>query len=245
MPVAIAVSEKCERAEMEDYCFLDSNFGGTGKIFGGVYDGHCGGDAARYAAERLHLYFLCCLRAGMLPPKAFSIAYQKVSDDLKDQDSGTTAATFLLDETHVHSANAGDSRILVVGAQEMIQLTVDHRLDDSEELKRVMLCGGRIQYPYLMKGFRGLMPTRALGDGYFRDVGVISAPSVGIHEIRRQDEWLVAATDGLFDELDNRETARLCRGCTDPARLADTLIRETLSRSRRPDNTTIIIVKLH
>jgi serine/threonine protein phosphatase PrpC len=242
--VAVAVSEQGSRYEMEDFYFLDSNFGGTGNVFGGVYDGHNGSHAARYAAEHLHLYFLACLRAGNSPNKAFPMAYRKVSDDLKHQDSGTTAATFLIDEARIHIANVGDSRILVGGPDEMLQLTVDHRLNDSEEFKRVILSGGRIKYPYVMKGFQGLMPTRALGDEFFRDVGVIPTPWVAVHDIGRQDTWLLAATDGLFDVVDNRETARLCRGHTEPARLAQALVRHVRDRSSSSDNTTIILVKL-
>lgn len=244
MSVAIAVSEQGDRAEMEDFHFLDPDFGGTGSIFGGVYDGHRGNRAARHAAEHLHSYFLDCLQAGLPPPEAFTLAYLKVSDDLKDQDSGTTAATFFVDETLVHTANAGDSRILVAGASGSLQLSVDHRLDDSQERKRIILCGGKIDYPYVMKGFRGVMPTRALGDEYFRDAGVIAAPSVGTHGLRKRDEWLVAATDGLFDVIDNHVTSRLCAEHTDPAELADTLLREVFTRCSRPDNTTIIVVKL-
>lgn len=245
MPVAAAVSAQGSRPQMEDAHFLDTGFGDTGSVFGGVYDGHCGSRAARYSAERLHLYFLACLEAGVKPSGAFSAAYHQISDDLKGQGSGTTAATFLLDESFIHTANAGDSRILVIGPGSMIQLTVDHRLDDPKELKRVMLCGGKIDYPYVMKGLRGIMPTRALGDEYFRDAGIISAPSVNLHPIGERDMWLVAATDGLFDAVDNRETAMICRKHDDPARLADELLREVFRRNAMPDNTTVIVVGLH
>ncbi|HDR16429.1 MAG TPA: protein serine/threonine phosphatase 2C family protein [Desulfobacteraceae bacterium] len=244
MPIATVISEQGARGHMEDFHFLDLDFSGIGTIFGGVYDGHSGSYAARYAAETLHLYFLDSAKEGVSPSGAFCSAYQKVSDDLKHQDSGTTAATFLLEKMRIHIANAGDSRIIVVGDDYVTQLTIDHRLDNAEEFKRILLSGGKIDYPYVMKGIRGLMPTRSLGDEYFRDAGVIPTPATFVHEIRDRDGWLVAATDGLFDEMDNETVARLCREHTEPRLLAETLIREVLTGCAMPDNTTVILVKL-
>lgn len=244
MPVSVAVSDQGCRAQMEDAHFLDGAFGESGSVFGGVYDGHCGSLAARHAADRLHMYFLGCLRAGMTPSRAFPVAYHKVSDDLRDQVSGTTAATFLLEDNLIHTANAGDSRIILIGAGGATQLTVDHRLDDPDELKRVMLCGGKIRYPYVMKGSEGVMATRALGDEYFRDAGVIPTPFVKVHSIREQDAWLVAATDGLFDVIDNRETAKICEKHADPIWAAEDLVLEATRRCRVTDNISIIVVRL-
>jgi len=230
---------------MEDFHFLNTDFGGKGRIFGGVYDGHNGACAARYAAATLHIYFLDCLRDGSTPSEAFCVAYQKVSDDLKNQTSGTTAVTFLLDQDQIHAANAGDSRMIVVGDDEPRQLTVDHRLDNPEEVERILRSGGETDYPYVIKGIRGLMPTRALGDEYFRDVGVIPLPAGCVYNIRDRDRWLVAATDGLFDEMDNENVSCLCRKHSEPRLLAQILVREVLTGCAMPDNTTIILVKLH
>lgn len=243
MPTAVAVSEQGARARMEDYHTLDFDSGESGSVFGGVYDGHSGNSAARHAAEFLHVYFFDFLRAGLPPATAFQAAYLKISRDLENQPSGTTAATFFIDEGLIHAANAGDSRILVVREEGETQLSVDHRVDNPEEMKRIKLSGGEINYPYVVKGSSGLMPTRALGDEYFRDIGVISVPSVCSREIGPSDLWLVAASDGLFDVIDNRETAGICRLHTDPFRLAETLVGEIAERSLAPDNITIILVK--
>jgi serine/threonine protein phosphatase PrpC len=244
MPDATIISEQGARPHMEDFYFLDLDFGGKGNPFGGVYDGHSGAYAARYAAETLHAYFLDGLRDGSTPSEAFRFAYEKVSDDLEDQSSGTTAATFLLDQGYVHAANAGDSRILVVGDDEPCQLTVDHRLDNPGEAERIRHSGGKIDYPYVVKGIRGLMPTRALGDAYFRDAGVIPSPATCVRKIRERDRWLVAATDGLFDKMDNQSVSRLCGNNTEPGLAAEALVREVLSRCAMPDNITVIVVKL-
>jgi serine/threonine protein phosphatase PrpC len=245
MPVAMVISEQGARGHMEDFHFLDLDFGGKEKVFGGVYDGHNGAYAACYAADTLHTYFLDGLQRGFTPSKAFCVAYQNVSDDLEDQASGTTAATFFLDGTSVYAANAGDSRIIVVGDHEPRQLTVDHRLDNPGEAERILRSGGEIDYPYVMKGIRGLMPTRSLGDEYFRDAGVIPLPDTSIHQIREWDRWLVAATDGLFDALDNESVSSLCSKSTEPRLLVETLVQEVLTGCTMPDNTTVILVKLH
>jgi serine/threonine protein phosphatase PrpC len=49
------------------------------------------------------------------------------------------------------------------------------------------------------RGGHGLMVTRALGDRWFRPVGVIGVPEVTELELPADARALIAATDGLWD----------------------------------------------
>ena len=100
---------------------------------------------------------------------------------------------------------------MVVGSEEFHQLTVDHRLDDTEERRRIEKMGGLIDYPYVVRGRYGLMPTRTIGDAYFKPVGVIATPWVNEYEISRADSFLIAACDGLFDVMSNRQVVEFVR----------------------------------
>ncbi|MFH0914597.1 MAG: PP2C family protein-serine/threonine phosphatase [Chloroflexota bacterium] len=241
---AAAVSEKGMRAEMEDAHYLDLNLGGRGWVFGGVYDGHGGSYAAGYAAKRLHEVFLEKLLSGTSPQEAFTTAYETTSEELSTQDSGTTAVTFLIRDRKIFTANVGDARALVIGKKGFAQLTVDHRLDNPAEKHRIEEMGGVIHYPYVYRGFSGLMPTRTLGDQYFKAVGVIATPLVGEHPISPEDLVLVAACDGLFDVMTNEEVRQLARKYPQPQKLVEVLRDEALLVRQGTDNLTVIAISL-
>ena len=229
---------------MENAYFLDLAFDGRGAVFGGVYDGHGGDEAAVYASEHLHLFFLHHIRSNRPPGGAFVDAYLEVSRRLSDQDSGTTAVTFFITDGLIHAANTGDAQALLVGVRETVLLSVQHRVDDPLERERVRKAGAVISYPYVMSGLRGVMPTRALGDEYFRSVGVTSMPSVCEHAIEGSDLWLVAACDGLFDMMTNEEIAQIARLYHEPRDMVEALREEVMDRRGGWDNLTIIAVSL-
>jgi serine/threonine protein phosphatase PrpC len=241
---AAVISETGYRQEMEDAHFLDLNFANKGWIFGGIYDGHGGNYAAKYASETLHKQFLKYLLAGTSPQEAFVKSYEETSRELGEQGSGTTAVDFLIMDRRIFTANAGDARAIVVNRKEVIQLTVDHRLDNLSERKRVEKMGAYTAYPYVYRGNMGLMPTRTIGDEYFKPVGVIATPSVNEYQISKEDIALVAACDGLFDVMTNEEVADFARRIHNPKALVETLENEVIINRSGTDNLTIIAVSL-
>jgi serine/threonine protein phosphatase PrpC len=238
------LSEKGRRYTMEDAHYADPCFGGEDRFFAGVYDGHGGGFAARYAADHLHQKLLEKLSDGVPPEVAFPAAYEAISKELAEQTSGTTAATFLIDRDVITAANVGDARVLLIGRRRCRQLTVDHRAENVEERERVARQGGHFEGPYLMHGSQGLMPTRSLGDVYFEPVGVIPTPSVKTCQITEDDIYVLAACDGLFDYMENDEIAGVARQFSDSESLVKRLGEEVLQVRLGTDNLTIIAVSL-
>ncbi len=232
------------RPAMEDAHFTDPNFAGRGWVYAGIYDGHNGAEAAQYAAKRLHRIFLERLEVGMAPGEAFSAAYEAVSAEMERLDSGTTAVDVLLRDGIIYAANVGDARAIVVGRRSMHQLTVDHRLDDPSERQRVEAAGGRVIYPYTYRGMQGLMPTRSLGDSYFKPVGIIATPSVAEYALTDDDFLVLAACDGLFDFMENEEVARFAREYAGLEALLEALKTEVLGNRSGADNLTIAAVSL-
>lgn len=241
---AAIISERGLRPEMEDTHFLDLNFANCGWIFAGIYDGHGGQFAAEYTSKRLHRVFLEKLLAGSSPGKAFIESYETTSEELNNQDSGTTAVNFFIRDKEIFTANAGDARALVIGNTGFRQLTIDHRLANQEERKRVDKKGGHIRYPYVYRGYVGLMPTRTIGDQYFRPVGVIATPSLNECKITEDDLVLLAACDGLFDVMTNEEVAEFAMRFSQPDSLVEALKHEVLLNRFGTDNLTIITVFL-
>lgn len=238
------VSEKGHRYKMEDAHVLDMNFDDRGWIFGGVYDGHNGDFAARYSARHLHRIFLRTLHSDLSPQESFMFAYEEASRRLQFQDSGTTAVTFLIKDGRIFTANAGDARAIVIRDREAHQLTIDHRVMNRDELTRILDRGGTIRGSYVVRGGEGLMPTRTIGDEYFKPVGIISTPAVNSYEISERDVFLIAACDGLFDFMTNEEVADIAAEFTEPDQLVDRLKIEVLVNRCGLDNLSIIAVSL-
>jgi serine/threonine protein phosphatase PrpC len=241
---AAVTSEKGIRPSMEDDHVLDVNFGNKGWIYGGIYDGHNGDYAAKYAAKRLHRIFLENLLGGLEPGKAFTLSYETVSREVSEQESGTTAVDFLIQDKRIYTANAGDARAILVNRKGVSQLTVDHRVDNPDERERVEKMGASIDYPYVVKGYQGLMPTRTIGDQYFKAAGVIATPSLNEYLITPGDSMLISACDGLWDFMNNGEVAALAEEYPEPKSLLNALTPEVLINRLGTDNLTIIAVSL-
>jgi serine/threonine protein phosphatase PrpC len=236
------ISEKGLRPSMEDAHYLDLGFGGKESIYGGIYDGHNGYYAANYTAKNLHKHFLDNLLAGLTPGQAFSHSYETVSQELKDQESGTTSVDFFIHNKKIYTANVGDCRAIVVNQNSVSQLTVDHRLDNLDELKRILKMKASINYPYVIRGNMGLMPTRSIGDHYFKAAGVISSPSLGEYFINPDDLILISACDGLWDFMNNEEVAALSRRFIEPKSFLNALKQEVIVNRVGSDNLTVIAV---
>lgn len=238
------ILEQGKRLHMEDAYFFDLNFNKKGWIFGGVYDGHNGKEAAEYAVNNLHKKFLKILLGGEEIRDAFVKTYQEISDELRHQDSGACAANFFIQNKKIYTANAGDVRIVVIGKDEFHQLTTDHRLDNLDERKRIQAMGGEIEYPYAVRDGQGLMPTRTLGDEYFKPIGIIATPDIDEYIISDNDIYLIAATDGLFDAMSNKEVLEVSQKFDNPDDIVQALKTEVLVSRHGTDNLAIIVLGL-
>src|SRR3989344_1225351 len=240
---AAVVSEIGRRAYMEDAYYLQ--FADEGKqLFCGIYDGHGGDAAAIYARDNLHKLFFKVLTQGENEASAFVQAFETISKELSHQDSGTTAVSFYIKNKTVFLANAGDARLIVIGRSQAKQLTQDHRLTNPQEYQRLLKAGGVVQPPYVYKYGQGLMPTRTIGDEYFKDIGIIATPQTDDYQLTSQDRWIVAGSDGLFDELTNEEIVRLLLASTTAKQAAEVLKKEVLVTRQGRDNLTFIVLKI-
>lgn len=228
------------RAEMEDRHVVAAEPEG---LLVAVYDGHGGAAVADLAERHLPPAFFAALRRGQGVEAAFHQAFAEVDRLTRDEECGAGVTAVFVGDASLVAANLGDGRALVVGDHDQEALTRDHRVDDPEERRRVVLAGARIEEPYLVRGRSGLMLTRSLGDRWFRAVGVIATPEISIHVLRRGDRRLVVASDGLWDELESAEVAGLVRRASGAAVAASAVANAVAARGGR-DNLTVIVVDL-
>jgi serine/threonine protein phosphatase PrpC len=241
LPAGVGVAADAgRRSHMEDRWAVQTTPDG---LFAAVYDGHGGAEVADRAAAELHLAVLRALRAGLAPAGALLQAFEELASATADLDSGSTVAALLLAQQALFTAHVGDSRVVRVGRTGAEGLTRDHRIDVADERARVVRMGAELEPPYVVRGDRGLMMTRSLGDCWFRPVGVIAEPEVTRHALGTGDVALVAATDGVWDVLSADDAARVLRRAATAQAAADALIRAALAADAS-DNVTAVVVRL-
>ncbi|XP_050372702.1 probable protein phosphatase 2C 33 [Argentina anserina] len=138
--------------------------------------------------------------------------------------SGTTAVTMVKQGQDLVIANIGDSRA-VLGTRDQdgsliaVQLTVDLKPNLPREAERITLCKGRVfalhNEPDVTRVWLpnsnspGLAMARAFGDFCLKDYGLISVPDVSYRCLTEKDEFVVLATDGIWDVLSNKEVVEI------------------------------------
>ncbi|XP_061362125.1 probable protein phosphatase 2C 65 [Gastrolobium bilobum] len=137
--------------------------------------------------------------------------------------SGCTAVTLIKQGDQLIVGNLGDSRAVLCtreGNQLIpVQLTVDLKPDIPSEASRIINCEGRVfaaeEEPDVYRLWMpdedcpGLAMSRAFGDFCLKDYGLISAPDVFYRKLSNQDEFVVLATDGVWDVLTNNEVINI------------------------------------
>lgn len=80
-------------------------------------------------------------------------------------DSGCTAVVALLRGKELYVANAGDSRCVLCRAGKAVEMSVDHKPEDTPEQDRIIKAGGRVTCDGRVNG--GLNLSRAIGKPIF------------------------------------------------------------------------------
>ncbi|EES07864.1 probable protein phosphatase 2C 73 [Sorghum bicolor] len=169
--------------------------------------------------------------------------------------SGTTAVAAVRQGDHLIVANLGDSRAVLCTRDSKdrlipVQLTTDLKPDLPSELARILNCKGRVfamddepDVPRMWlpnQDAPGLAMARAFGDFCLKNHGLICTPEVYCRKLSEKDEFLVLATDGIWDVLSNKEVVKLVSSATDPSRAARQLIDRAVRAWRRKYPTSMV-----
>lgn len=199
-----------------------------------VYDGHGqGGElVSQYALHhiqqklRKHANFTDNIE------KAFKETFLTVDEELKDEPTieplyaGTTACVALLRDNTLTISNAGDSRAVIARKKkdgsgfETLELSEDQNPDNPDEQARIEYCGGYVSPPpepglsarvWLDSSCTqiGLAMSRSIGDHAVKDVGVIAEPVVTQHDVKPEDDFLILASDGVWEFMTSQEAVDL------------------------------------
>eukprot|EP00240_Pyramimonas_obovata_P000560 CAMPEP_0118923634 /NCGR_PEP_ID=MMETSP1169-20130426/2082_1 /TAXON_ID=36882 /ORGANISM="Pyramimonas obovata, Strain CCMP722" /LENGTH=594 /DNA_ID=CAMNT_0006864649 /DNA_START=273 /DNA_END=2057 /DNA_ORIENTATION=- len=144
--------------------------------------------------------------------------------------SGTTATVVLLKETEILASWVGDSTAVmcrqVDGRPTGQLLTLDHKPSDAVERERIEKSGGLVasvpdeEVPRVFdkakyeKGelYPGLAMARSIGDHKATDLGCFSTPDTATCNITPEDEFMIVASDGLWDTFSPEEAVQWVMG---------------------------------
>ncbi|XP_047327666.1 probable protein phosphatase 2C 33 [Impatiens glandulifera] len=157
--------------------------------------------------------------------------------------SGTTAVTLIKQGQHLVIGNVGDSRA-VLGTRDKnnsitaVQLTVDLKPNLPKEAERIRKCRGRVfalhDEPEVSRVWLpnndspGLAMARAFGDFCLKDFGLISIPEITYRCLNDKDEFVVLATDGVWDVLSNEEVVNVVSSAPSRALAARSLVEKAV-----------------
>ncbi|KAM7522342.1 hypothetical protein LguiA_012244 [Lonicera macranthoides] len=123
---------------------------------------------------------------------------------------GSAAVVSVLTPDKIIVANCGDSRAVLCRSGKAIPLSVDHKPDRPDELKRIEAEGGRVIYWDCARVLGVLALSRAIGDIYLKPY-VSCEPEVTITDRTDEDECLILASDGLWDVVSNETVCGVAR----------------------------------
>ena len=155
--------------------------------------------------------------------KAFKHAEKDiVKHDIDANFSGTTCVMVFQVGQKLVTANVGDSRGILHKKNKVIPLSIDQKPNDPEEQKRIESLGGEVsQYeedgeksgPFRVwkKGemFPGIAMSRSIGDFLASTLGVIPEPVVREELIDDDTEFIIVASDGVWEFLSNEDVCEI------------------------------------
>jgi len=129
--------------------------------------------------------------------------------------SGTTACVSLIIRNTLYLANVGDSRAILCRNKEAIRVSFDHTLQVPEEVERIRKLGGEITEgnPPRVKGMISI--TRALGDSMIHPF-IIAEPHTVQIDLTPEDEYLIMASDGLWEKVSDERAMEIVSNLKDP-----------------------------
>ncbi|CAF97401.1 unnamed protein product, partial [Tetraodon nigroviridis] len=161
-------------------------------------------------------------------------------------DVGTTCLVALLSDKELTVANVGDSRgVLCDKNGNAVPLSHDHKPYQLKERKRIKKAGGFISFNGSWRVQGILAMSRSLGDYPLKNLNVvIPDPDIMSFDLDKlQPQFMILATDGLWDTFSNDEAVRFIRERLDEPHFgAKSIVLQSFYRGC-PDNITVMVVK--
>lgn len=267
---------KPETQNQDDYCIVVQE----GVLMLGVFDGHGPSGHQVSACARTAVPSAVASHSAFKtnPEDCFEPSFEQIQNEMRNRYregkkgfdcvmSGTTATLAVVTDEAYFVGHVGDSRAVLSkldtlnGTRTSVQVTTDHRPSLPAETERIEAMGGEVKLlkndPFHRvflqgKDYPGLAMSRAIGDLFAEQVGVIATPDVYFSQIQPEDEFLLICSDGVWEFISNTEAveAVAALGKLQAAEAAEVLAKLAWQRWHQReeavvDDITVLIVYLH
>lgn len=223
-----------------------------------IWDGHGGSHVSSLAKIYFKKILANELQSNNNIENALSNSFKRFQNILPEElaeQTGSTALIILKDNNTLYIANLGDCRAIINSNNRAIQITTDHKPNNEIEYNRITALGGIvINRPNDVARVNGnLAVSRSFGDLYLKPY-ISHEPDIFKINLNSTNKFLLAASDGLWDVLDNDEIVQFINSKLDrdllkknPKKLLNDITLELLQKAREAysgDNITIILIIL-
>ena len=176
----------------------------------GVFDGHGGGECSAMIADELPTKITTNLRNHIPPAESLYSAFIEIDKEFLNgyrSSAGSTANVLLWDPSSYigYVANCGDTRSVLCRGGTAVDVTRDQKATDPDEIARIAKAGGFVQNGRVM----GILAVaRAFGDASLKlgnaPKAVTVEPVITSFRPLPEDEFVIMATDGLWDVMSSQ-----------------------------------------
>ncbi|KAL4332244.1 hypothetical protein GQ457_07G037250 [Hibiscus cannabinus] len=211
------------------------------------YRGHGGARAAEYVKHHLfsnlikHPKFISDTKSAIADAYNHTDSEFLKSENNQIRDAGSTASTAILVGDRLLVANVGDSRAVICRGGNAVAVSRDHKPDQIDERKRIENAGGFVMWAGTWRVGGVLAVSRAFGDRQLKQY-VVADPEIQEEKVDSSLEFLILASDGLWDVVSNEEAVAIVKPIQDPAQAAKQLMQEASQRGSA-DNITCVVVR--
>ncbi|OAY67078.1 putative protein phosphatase 2C 59 [Ananas comosus] len=213
-----------------------------------VIVGHGGARAAEYVKQNLfsnlirHPKFISDTKLAIAEAYNLTDTEFLNTENSQNRDAGSTASTAILVGDRLLVANVGDSRVVICRAGKAIAVSRDHKPDQTDERQRIEDAGGFVMWAGTWRVGGVLAVSRAFGDRLLKQY-VVADPEIQEEKIDGSLEFLILASDGLWDVVSNEEAVAMIKSIEDPEQAAKRLLQEAYQRGSA-DNITCVVVRI-
>ena len=222
------------------------------KILFCLFDGHGGDSVSIFLQKNFAQYMKKYLKKQELDEEEdldFEELFKEIDEKLKEQkyyQIGSTATIiYIIEEEEnkkiLYCVNIGDTRCILTQTNGSRKLSYDDLATDKKEFERINNEGG-----YIFNGrvCGKLMLSRAFGDWEQKTSGVISCPHITKIEIDENCKYVIIASDGVWDVLDDLDVYSLSLKTESSKELCHKIIDKSLEEGSE-DNISCFVIKLN
>ena len=237
------------RKTMEDFSDINPYFYHDEQFtisFFALYDGFCGKEVAVYLQKNLQQCLFNNIKKNKFDiEKSIGDTFSQMENSIKtipnSSTCGSTATIVLIVNKTIYCANSGNTSCYSIYNKKQIKkISIDHDCKNQNEVERVKQNGGEV---FNNRVFGSLSLTRCFGDFDFKSYGVSAKPTLSKKKIGKGEQYLIIASDGVWDVIHEKELGSFISNKTLRANdLCILIIKEALKNYSR-DNISCIVIK--